>query len=880
MEEELKKEKVIINDAIKDQSHLKSYSLNLEAKVKELENSNRILRMKIVGTQPLDVSSSTTGQKPSNTQDNGPSSCANGHTSNFANGHASNFNTHISTLENNIISDRITQIENTRQLYRQMHDMELQSIQQRLKNLEASLQQQSFRPEYQPCHFNPFSMQHPTSLGSTYMTRMPSHLPHHRPMHPYWPGSPQLVPTHQPYLHRPLQSQIPPHVWNIPPLNYQYRQQTTDTSNKQHSTHQNLQGANLQYGQESVKNIDSSTQHKLDHSTPSSHIMNQEISIQTKPYTEKTSSSLDKEVTITLNKIEQEKTISEAQLPQILQTDSKKESYILVPNLPKPICIIDDSDMEEVQPQGEATRSDTHLLDNNIKFEQENIGDLFSKTSWTCKSVDENNPIPPTQRPRGYGGVAILWKQSMDHLVEKIEDGSERIICIKLKVKPKPILLICAYMPCNGSKQAKTHFKECLDQLHEIITKYSDTCTPVLCGDWNCDLMKSSKKPARSIWMEEFINSKKLAFKPTPLTFIHPNGNESSTIDYIFVHSNLADKVNNTIRLDMLPNNTSDHYPLLTEIEIEMDSGKEKDKNFTSNKIKWDKIDLLQYQESCIAYRNDRNEFVPPPPTSFSSPPPWMSDLINKIDNLNLRMNSVDEIKSSVISIDSKLTKMGSVVDGLVKRVEVVENSQQFISAGFEQNKSDMAVIADDITSLRVVNRSMVDQLEQLQCENLRDNLMFFGIEEVEGEDCIDCIRSICALSLEIREPIEIASAFRMEKKFVSKSTRIVPIHEKRKLLFPVYKKAKEAGKRVSFNKDKLFIDGEQTVVKSNELVKITRHDQSGDRMSDTSSGPGFSVAKKTHSVSSIKPSKSSVSDGSSSGSRFEVLADMHTGPD
>ncbi|VDI64700.1 Hypothetical predicted protein [Mytilus galloprovincialis] len=47
--------------------------------------------------------------------------------------------------------------------------------------------------------------------------------------------------------------------------------------------------------------------------------------------------------------------------------------------------------------------------------------------------------------------------------------------------------------------------------------------------------------------------------------------------------------------------------------------------------------------------------------------------------------------------------------------------------------------------------------------------------------------------------------------------------------------------------------------------------------MSDTSSGPGFLVAEKTPSVSSIKHSKSSVSDGSSSGSRFEVLADMHT---
>ncbi|CAC5421850.1 unnamed protein product [Mytilus coruscus] len=210
--------------------------------------------MKIVGTQPLDVSSSTTGQKHQIYKTMVHHHVLMDIHPILSNGlHASNFNTHISTLENNIINDRITHIENTRQLYRQMHDMELQSIQQRLKNLEASLQQQSFRPEYQPCHFNPFSMQHPTSLGPTYMTRMPSHLPHHRPMHPYWPGSPQLVPTHQPYLHRPLQSQIPPHVWNIPPPNYQYRQQTTDTSNKKHSTHQNLQGANLQYGQESVK---------------------------------------------------------------------------------------------------------------------------------------------------------------------------------------------------------------------------------------------------------------------------------------------------------------------------------------------------------------------------------------------------------------------------------------------------------------------------------------------------------------------------------------------------------------------------------------------------------------------------------------------------
>ncbi|CAG2211931.1 unnamed protein product [Mytilus edulis] len=119
------------------------------------------------------------------------------------------------------------------------------------KNLEASLQQQSFRPIYQPCHFNHFqrSILH---LLVLYMTRMPSHL-HIRPMHPYWPGSPQLVPTHQLHLHRPLQSQMPPHVWNIPPPNYQYRQQTTDTSNKTALNASKLARCKFKYGQESVK---------------------------------------------------------------------------------------------------------------------------------------------------------------------------------------------------------------------------------------------------------------------------------------------------------------------------------------------------------------------------------------------------------------------------------------------------------------------------------------------------------------------------------------------------------------------------------------------------------------------------------------------------
>ena len=43
----------------------------------------------------------------------------------------------------------------------------------------------------------------------------------------------------------------------------------------------------------------------------------------------------------------------------------------------------------------------------------------FSMDILGCgKAVDSDNPIPPIQKPRGYGGVAFLWKSHIDHLNE------------------------------------------------------------------------------------------------------------------------------------------------------------------------------------------------------------------------------------------------------------------------------------------------------------------------------------------------------------------------------------------------------------------------------------------------------------------------------
>ncbi|CAG2242256.1 unnamed protein product [Mytilus edulis] len=45
------------------------------------------------------------------------------------------------------------------------------------------------------------------------------------------------------------------------------------------------------------------------------------------------------------------------------------------------------------------------------------LQELHSDFTGTGKAVDSNDPIQPLHMPRGYGGVAILWKKNLDKLV-------------------------------------------------------------------------------------------------------------------------------------------------------------------------------------------------------------------------------------------------------------------------------------------------------------------------------------------------------------------------------------------------------------------------------------------------------------------------------
>ncbi|CAC5404056.1 unnamed protein product [Mytilus coruscus] len=81
--------------------------------------------------------------------------------------------------------------------------------------------------------------------------------------------------------------------------------------------------------------------------------------------------------------------------------------------------------------------------------------------------------------PRGYGGVAILWRKELDPLISHLKAGNSRIQCIELEGDPT-IIIVSLYLPSKGPTNSTQELLECIDQLNgispEILSHFLLTC--------------------------------------------------------------------------------------------------------------------------------------------------------------------------------------------------------------------------------------------------------------------------------------------------------------------------------------------------------------------------------------------------------------------
>jgi hypothetical protein len=221
-------------------------------------------------------------------------------------------------------------------------------------------------------------------------------------------------------------------------------------------------------------------------------------------------------------------------------------------------------------------------------FENKIISEICPEYDFIAKSVDDEDPLPPHKLPRGYGGVAILWKKSLSESSPQI-DGTCRTAVLKIG----KMTIINTYLPCRG-KYCLQEFQEEVDQLHELLTKFKNTSI-ILAGDLNIDMQQ---KDSRATYLKDLLRNHGLSEVNSILdpTFIHHNGTSKSKIDYILLDSTWkTDGASYGILDDF--RNTSTHHALEIEIPYTCQEVKSTGATTPPHRAIWHKGDIEKYKD-------------------------------------------------------------------------------------------------------------------------------------------------------------------------------------------------------------------------------------------------------------------------------------------
>ena len=149
----------------------------------------------------------------------------------------------------------------------------------------------------------------------------------------------------------------------------------------------------------------------------------------------------------------------------------------------------------------------------------------------------------------------------------KLPDGCERITLIELGFSPK-IYIASIYLPCRGNHTIQA-FVDILDEMSEIITKYSNLGALILCGDFNASLTRDPPNERDKLFKAFYKDNNLTTMQSGTPTFIHSNGEVKSEIDYILFNETATQKILTTCVEQDHPENTSEHIAITSTLKFD-----------------------------------------------------------------------------------------------------------------------------------------------------------------------------------------------------------------------------------------------------------------------------------------------------------------------
>ncbi len=225
---------------------------------------------------------------------------------------------------------------------------------------------------------------------------------------------------------------------------------------------------------------------------------------------------------------------------------------------------------------------------------------MFPEFDAHVKCVDDDEPIPPTYKPRGSAGVAILWHKDLSPYIRILPDGGNRLIAIQFPTESSTITLINTYMPTTGSMDTSTTYTAMLDEVISVISKYESSSTVIWTGDINASYQERRCQSQNDKLLKIFCQENRLILAPgmpsTP-TYHHFNGSSTSQLDY-FLQLEAQRSIFTEISVDSRhPCNASSHDAVTAEISTHFVMKKQPQVvPYNKPKINWEKADMEKYR--------------------------------------------------------------------------------------------------------------------------------------------------------------------------------------------------------------------------------------------------------------------------------------------
>ncbi|XP_066270228.1 uncharacterized protein [Branchiostoma lanceolatum] len=183
---------------------------------------------------------------------------------------------------------------------------------------------------------------------------------------------------------------------------------------------------------------------------------------------------------------------------------------------------------------------------------------------------------------RGQWGVALVWKTSIDYAVHKLEDGNDRLMGIRIRLRNgQKSFVFAVYLPHANSPMEE--YRDQLDVMVEVYGKYENEGSVLFVGDFNAELGQEGGQRGRGqtsrfgsellSTMEELglisLNLNIICEGPigTCLTYSSKQYCET-TIDDILMAPSLLPEIKSCKVIDEQSANISDHNPIVVSLLI------------------------------------------------------------------------------------------------------------------------------------------------------------------------------------------------------------------------------------------------------------------------------------------------------------------------